>query len=100
ERHRLAGKANDGRLDGLLHRPADALPLPADEGTTVIFDRELIAGHATSTPKRGNARAPSPLVAGRSHLSKRGRKRGPRRRSKTRPQTLPHPERGRIGGGR
>src|SRR5204863_628659 len=35
-----------------------------------------------------------------AHLSKRGRERGPRRRSKTKPQTLPHPERGRIGGGR
>ena len=42
----LAGEGGDRLLDRLLHGAAVLLALPADEGAAVIFDGELVAGHA------------------------------------------------------
>ena len=41
----LAGHGEDRFFQRLLHRDAVLLPLPADERSAVIFERELEAGH-------------------------------------------------------
>ena len=58
--HRLAGEALDRLLDGLLHRAAVELPLPARKRRAVIFDDELVAGHAQASRSR---RRPKPRAA-------------------------------------
>jgi hypothetical protein len=45
DRGRLAAEGGDRLLDRLLHRAAVLLALPADIGTAVIFDGQLVARH-------------------------------------------------------
>ena len=50
----------DRLLQRLLHRAAVLLPLPADEGAAVIFERELVARHQPMSAKAGaNTRSPA-----------------------------------------
>ena len=42
---RLVGEPRERLLDRLLHRAPVCLPLPADERSPVILDRQLEAGH-------------------------------------------------------
>ena len=42
----LAGEGRDRLGEHALHRGAVVLHLPADKGRAVIFDGELVAGHA------------------------------------------------------
>ena len=48
DRDALAGKSRDRFGEHALHRDAIVLRLPADKGRAVIFDGELVAGHARS----------------------------------------------------
>ena len=49
----LAAEAMNGLFQRLLHRWAVVLPLPPDEGPTVIFERQLEAGHGGVSPGDG-----------------------------------------------
>ena len=73
---RLAAEGGDRPLERLLDRRPVVLALPADIGRTVIFDDELVAGHAVSPwarrerfRHRGGSRVgtrPSTAACGRS----------------------------------
>ena len=41
----LAGEARQRFLDRLLDGAPVRLPLPADEGRAVVFERQLVTGH-------------------------------------------------------
>src|SRR5262249_17476328 len=48
----IAAKAEDGFLQGLLHRWAVVLPLPPDEGAAVILEGQFEARHGAA-PRSG-----------------------------------------------
>ena len=65
DHHRLAGEGADRLFEGLLHRRAIGLALPADERAAVILDGQLVAWHrrlsrgpaASGARRRGRPRS-------------------------------------------